>query len=57
MATFLDIEGWNRKEHFHFFKAMDVPYFGLVANLDCSLAREYCKDHGIPFLFITCTNA
>ena len=33
---------------------MDVPYFGLVANLDCSLAREYCKDHGIPFLFITC---
>lgn len=49
MDTYLDIEGWNRKEHFHFFKAMDVPYFGLVANLDCSLARGYCKDQGIPF--------
>lgn len=48
----LDIEHWNRKEHFNYFKNFDEPFFGVTVDLDCTLAYQHCKkqDHSF-FLF------
>ncbi len=32
--TKLNIESWNRKEHFRFFSAFDDPFFGITTNVD-----------------------
>ena len=32
--TKLNIESWNRKEHFRFFSAFDDPFFGITTNID-----------------------
>ncbi|WP_035668889.1 chloramphenicol acetyltransferase [Flavobacterium sp. 83] len=43
MKTLLDIENWNRKEHFLFFKQMEEPFFGATVNIDCTKAYETAK--------------
>lgn len=35
---YLDLNSWNRKEHFEFFKNYDQPFFGITADLDVSKA-------------------
>jgi chloramphenicol O-acetyltransferase type A len=47
--TELDIEAWDRKEHFKFFKDFEEPFFGVVVDVDCTLAYEYCKSKGVSF--------
>ena len=49
MKTKLDIENWNRKDHYHFFKSFDEPFFGLTVDIDCTKAYDYCKKEGISF--------
>lgn len=44
MKTFLDIENWNRKEHFRFFKQMEEPFFGVTVEIDCTKAYATTKD-------------
>lgn len=43
MKTFLDLENWNRKEHFLFFKQMNEPFFGVTVEVDCTNAYENAK--------------
>ncbi len=43
MKTLLDLENWNRKEHFLFFKQMDEPFFGLTVEIDCTKAYASAK--------------
>lgn len=38
MKTILDLDNWNRKEHFLFFKQMQEPFFGVTVDVDCSKA-------------------
>lgn len=45
----LDIENWNRKEHFAFFNQFDEPFFGIVAEIDCTNAYHVSKNNSIPF--------
>lgn len=45
----LDIENWARKEHFHFFKKFEEPFFGITTELDCETAYTHCKALGISF--------
>lgn len=45
----IDIENWNRKEHFHFFSHMASPYFGFTTEVECSRMYEYAKDLGHSF--------
>ena len=45
----IDLEGWNRKEHFEFFSQMDEPFFGLVQTVDATIAYKHCKREGISF--------
>jgi len=46
---YLDIDNWSRKEHFHFFKNYDEPFWGVVVDVNCQKAFEYCKDNKQSF--------
>jgi len=45
----LDIDRWNRKEQFHFFKQFDDPYFAVTVDLDVTNALDYSKKHHFSF--------
>jgi chloramphenicol O-acetyltransferase type A len=45
----LDIETWNRREHFNFFKTFDQPYYRITIQLDCTHAYTQCKRLGVSF--------
>lgn len=49
MKHFLDIENWSRKEHFHFFRKFDEPFFGVTVSVDCTKAYETSKKLQVPF--------
>lgn len=49
MKTLLDLENWNRKEHFLFFKQMNEPFFGLTVEVDCTKAYKTSKELGTSF--------
>lgn len=49
MKTLLDLENWNRKEHFLFFKQFEEPFFGLTVEIDCTKAYETSKQLGTSF--------
>lgn len=37
----LDIEKWNRKKHYEFFKELDYPHFNICANIDITNFLDY----------------
>jgi len=45
----IDINTWNRKEHFEFFSKFDEPYYGITAEVDCTIAYKNAKGMNIPF--------
>ena len=45
----LDKNNWSRREHFDFFNQFDEPFFGIVAELDCTNAYKICNDNSLPF--------
>lgn len=45
----VDIQTWNRKEHYEFFKKFDNPYFGIVTEIDCTIAFNKAKEKKISF--------
>ncbi len=45
----IDLENWNRKEHFEFFSTMASPYFGLTTEVDCTKAYEKAKEKNYSF--------
>lgn len=45
----IDIESWNRKEHFEFFSKMKSPYFGFTTEVDCTKAYDDAKEKGYSF--------
>lgn len=49
MKTLLDLENWNRKEHFLFFKQFEEPFFGLTVEIDCTKAYATAKQLGTSF--------
>jgi len=40
---------WKRKEHFEFFTKFDEPFFGIISEIDCSDAYNYCKKNNVSF--------
>lgn len=51
MRQLVDLEHWNRREHFEFFSAFDDPFWGTTALVD--FTDVYCrskKEHGSFFL-------
>lgn len=49
MKELLDLENWNRKEHFLFFKQMEEPFFGITTAIDCTKGYEIAKQLGTSF--------
>ncbi|MET3114732.1 chloramphenicol O-acetyltransferase type A [Pedobacter sp. CG_S7] len=49
MKQKLDLNSWNRKEHYHFFKEFDEPYYGVTVKLDCTRAYLRAKELGVSF--------
>lgn len=45
----LDLATWPRRDHFHFFRTFDEPFFGVVVELECQRAYQQAKERGIPF--------
>jgi chloramphenicol O-acetyltransferase type A len=49
MKKVIDLTSWNRREHFAFFSQCDEPFHGIVANIDCDAAYQYCKQTKTSF--------
>ncbi len=45
----LNLNTWNRKEHFQFFKQMEEPFFGITTRIDCTKAYAKSKEMGVSF--------
>lgn len=45
----INVDQWNRKEHYEFFSKMDSPYFGITTEVDCSIAFDNAKKNGHSF--------
>jgi chloramphenicol O-acetyltransferase type A len=43
------LESWNRKSHFELFQTFEEPYFGLVADVDCTNCYKKAKKEENPF--------
>ncbi|MFM9989396.1 CatA-like O-acetyltransferase [Flavobacterium sp.] len=49
MKQKLNLDTWNRKEHFLFFKQMEEPFFGITTTIDCTNAYDKAKKLNISF--------
>lgn len=45
----IDIENWNRKATFEFFKDFEDPFFNMTANLDVTELYKFCKQKGLSY--------
>lgn len=45
----IDIEAWERKATFEFFKDYKDPFFNIAANVNVSRLYDFCKRENIPF--------
>ena len=49
MSRKIDLNSWERKEHFNFFKNFEEPFFGVTVDVDCTTAYHHCKEKGYSF--------
>ncbi len=49
MKHLIDLENWERKDHFEFFSKFSDPFWGLTYNVDCTIAYERAKDENYSF--------
>jgi chloramphenicol O-acetyltransferase type A len=49
MKNVLDISNWVRKDHFHFFRQFEEPFFGVTVHMDCTHGYAACKQNGVSF--------
>jgi chloramphenicol O-acetyltransferase type A len=49
MFSKLDIEKWDRKSTFEFFREYEDPFFNITANLDVSRLYGFCKEKDLAF--------
>ncbi|MCW8091502.1 chloramphenicol acetyltransferase [Alteromonas sp. ASW11-130] len=50
--TELNLDTWDRKAHFHFFKTYEEPFFGVSVDIDCTLAFQSAKRAGVSFFLV-----
>ncbi|MGV8980996.1 CatA-like O-acetyltransferase [Clostridium sp.] len=46
---FVDMENWERKKHYNYFKQLDYPHFNICANIDITKFYSYIKKEEKPF--------
>lgn len=47
----VDIETWDRKDHYRFFMCMDYPQYNLCFDLDVTDLVDTCRRHGRSFYY------
>ncbi len=45
----INIENWNRKTTYEFFKDYEDPFFNITANLDVTALYDFCKENNLSF--------
>ena len=45
----VEVENWNRKTTYEFFKDYEDPFFNLTANLDVTYLYRFCKTNNLSF--------
>ena len=53
MKQVIDLDNWNRKEHFVFFSAFDDPFFGVTTLVDFTDVYRQSKEQNVSFFFIS----
>lgn len=43
----IDIDTWNRKEHFEFFSKMDNPFLGITSNVNITRGYQFVKENNL----------
>ncbi len=56
MKQILDINNWNRKDHFKFFNQFEEPFFGGTVQIDCTATYAWQRKKVIHFFCFTCIN-
>lgn len=46
---YIDLNSWNRREHYDFFKSFDYPQFNICGNLDITKFNNYIRNNKLPF--------
>ena len=46
---YLDMESWDRKDHYTYFKGLTYPHFSIGANVDITAFYRSMKEKGNPF--------
>ena len=52
VVELINIDTWNRKSHFDFYKAFQDPYFNICSSIDVTSAVNYAKQHDFS-IFLT----
>ena len=45
----IDIEKWNRKEHFNFFKRVPYPVYNICFDINVNRLKEYAQSRNLSF--------
>ena len=45
----INLENWERKNQYDFFKNYEDPFFNITATLDVTNLYKYCKSHNLSF--------
>lgn len=45
----IDIDSWDRKNHYEFFKGFKEPFFGVTVEVDCTVAMAQAKKLEVSF--------
>ena len=48
-GEFLDLETWPRREHYAWFKAYELPFFGVCAEVEVGPTLRACRESGASF--------
>jgi chloramphenicol O-acetyltransferase type A len=46
---YVDIENWERKNHYNYFNGLDYPHFSICGNLDITKFYRFIKENEYPF--------
>jgi chloramphenicol O-acetyltransferase type A len=49
MDKIIEIKNWKRKDYFEFYSKYDEPFWGVVSEIDCTVAYETAKRNNISF--------
>jgi chloramphenicol O-acetyltransferase type A len=47
LRSTVDLEPWERRVVFQFFKDFEEPYHGVCVRIDCTATFDYAKQHGL----------